>query len=433
MNYFAVVDCDNCYVSCERVFRPDLNGKPVVVLSNNDGCVVARSNEAKKLGIKAGTPYFKLSQQFPDQKIAVFSSNYELYGDLTGRVMAIIQQEAPDYFRYSIDEAFVILRGMENVDLKVWGEQLHKTIRQRVGIPVSIGIAPTKTLAKMASHYAKHYAGYNHCCLIDNDEKRKKALKLYPIDEVWGIGRRYAARLENLGIHTAFDFAERNREWINATFNKVVVLRTWRELNGEDCVPNDEPAKKKSICVSRSFPGMISDIDQLKTYIANYAARCSEKLRKQNTLASVVGVFLGTNPFREDLEQYHTFGEVNLLTASNSSIVILKKAMEALEKIYRPGLQYKRAGVIVLSMESGGGIQTNFIDFDAERFEKMKELDKVLDRLNKVNGTETVILGAQQFMGRNSKGKATQFADAIKHDFKSPNYTTRWSDIIELR
>ena len=433
MNYFAVVDCDNCYVSCERVFRPDLNGKPVVVLSNNDGCVVARSNEAKKLGIKAGTPYFKLAQQFPDQKIAVFSSNYELYGDLTGRVMAIIQQEAPDYFRYSIDEAFVILKGMENVNLKAWGEQLHKTIKQRVGIPVSIGIAPTKTLAKMASHYAKHYAGYNHCCLIDDDEKRKKALKLYPIDEVWGIGRRYAAKLENLGIHTAFDFAERSREWINATFNKVVVLRTWRELNGEDCVANDEPAKKKSICVSRSFPGMISDIDQLKTYIANYAARCSEKLRKQNTLAYVVGVFLSTNPFREDLEQYHNFGEENLLTPSNSSIVILKKAMEALEKIYRPGLQYKRAGVIVLSMESGGGIQTNFLDFDAERFEKMKELDKVLDRLNKLNGTETVIIGAQQFKDKDSKGKATHFADAIKHEFKSPNYTTRWSDIIELK
>lgn len=433
MNYFAVVDCDNCYVSCERVFRPDLNGKPVVVLSNNDGCVVARSNEAKKLGIKAGTPYFKLAQQFPDQKIAVFSSNYELYGDLTGRVMAIIQQEAPDYFRYSIDEAFVILKGMENVDLKAWGEQLHKTIKQRVGIPVSIGMASTKTLAKMASHYAKHYAGYNHCCLIDDDEKRKKALKLYPIDEVWGIGRRYAAKLENLGIHTAFDFAERSREWIYSTFNKVVVLRTWRELNGEDCVPNDEPAKKKSICVSRSFPGMISDIDQLKTYIANYAARCSEKLRKQNTVASVVGVFFSTNPFREDLEQYHNFGEVNLLTPSNSSIVILKKAMEALEKIYRPGLQYKRAGVIVLSMESGGGVQTNFLDFDAEQFEKMKELDKVLDKINKVNGTETVIIGAQQFKGKDSKGKATHFADAIKHEFKSPNYTTRWSDIIELK
>ena len=433
MNYFAVVDCDNCYVSCERVFRPDLNGKPVVVLSNNDGCVVARSNEAKKLGIKAGTPYFKLAQQFPDQKIAVFSSNYELYGDLTGRVMAIIQQEAPDYFRYSIDEAFVILKGMENVNLKAWGEQLHKTIKQRVGIPVSIGIALTKTLAKIASHYAKHYAGYNHCCLIDDDEKRKKALKLYPIDEVWGIGRRYAAKLENLGIHTAFDFAERSREWINATFNKVVVLRTWRELNGEDCVPNDEPAKKKSICVSRSFPGMIGDIDQLKSYIANYAARCAEKLRKQNTVASVVGVFISTNPFREDLGQYNNFAEVSLLTPSNSSITIVKKAMEALEKIYRTGFQYKRAGVIVMSMETGGGIQTNFLDFDAEQFEKMKRLDKVLDRLNKVNGTETVILGSQQFRGKDSSGKSTRFADAIKHEFKSPNYTTRWSDIIELK
>lgn len=433
MTYFAVVDCDNCYVSCERVFRPDLNGKPVVVLSNNDGCVVARSNEAKKLGIKAGTPYFKLAQQFPDQKIAVFSSNYELYGDLTARVMTIIAQQAPDYFRYSIDEAFVILKGMDNIDLKAWGEELHKTIKQGVGIPVSIGIAPTKTLAKMASHFAKHYAGYNHCCLIDDGTKRKKALKLYPIDEVWGIGRRYAAKLDNLGIKTAWDFAERSREWINATFNKVVVLRTWRELNGEDCVPNDEPAKKKSICVSRSFPGMIGDIDQLKTYIANYAARCSEKLRKQNTVASVVGVFLSTNPFREDLEQYNNFAEVNLLTPSNSSIVIVKKAMEALEKIYRFGFQYKRAGVIVLSMESGGGIQTNFLDIDAERFEKMKQLDKVLDRLNKVNGTETIILGSQQFRGKDCRGKSTQFADAIKHEFKSPNYTTRWSDIIELK
>ena len=433
MTYFAVVDCDNCYVSCERVFRPDLNGKPVVVLSNNDGCVVARSNEAKKMGIKAGTPYFKLAQQFPDQKIAVFSSNYELYGDLTARVMTIIVQNAPAYFRYSIDEAFVILEGMAKVDLKAWGENLYKTIKQGVGIPVSIGIAPTKTLAKMASHFAKHYKGYNHCCLIDNDEKRKKALKLYPIDEVWGIGRRYAAKLKGLGIHTAFDFADSSREWINATFNKVVVLRTWRELNGENCVPNEEPAKKKSICVSRSFPGMIGDIDQLKTYIANYAARCSEKLRRQHTVASVVGVFISTNPFREDLGQYNNFAEVNLLTPSNSSITVVNKAMEALEKIYRPGFQYKRAGVIVLSMDTGGGIQTNFLDYDAEQFEKMKRLDKVLDRLNKVNGTETVILGSQQFRSKDSKGKATQFADAIKHEFKSPNYTTRWSDIIELK
>ena len=432
MTYFAVVDCDNCYVSCERLFRPDLKHKPVVVLSNNDGCVVARSNEAKQMGIKAGMPYFKLLQQFPDQQIAVFSSNYELYGDITARVMSIIARYAPEYYRYSIDEAFVVLRGMEQVDLKAWGEALHNTIRRCVGVPVSIGIAPTKTLAKMASHYAKHYAGYRHCCLIDDDDKRLKALKLYPIGEVWGIGRRYAARLQNMGLRTAYDFASSSREWLNATFNKVVLLRTWRELNGDDCVPNDEPAKKQSICVSRSFPGMISDPDQLKTYIANYAARCAEKLRAQNTMASVVGLFLSTNPFREDLEQYSRFAEVTLLTPTNASITVVKKAMEAFDQIYRPGLQYKRAGVIVMSFDSGNGLQTNFIDFDADRFEKMKRLDHVVDRLNKVGGTETVVIGSQQFYGKSTDGKATKFADAIRHDFKSPNYTTRWTDIIKL-
>ena len=183
---YGIIDCDNCYVSCERVFHPDLEGKPVIVLSNNDGCVVARSNEAKKLGIKAGTPYYQVKEQFPNEEMAVFSSNYELYGELTGRVVEIIRQEAPSYFRYSIDECFVYLDGMEHMDLKKWGEGLHKRVRKSVGMPVSIGIAANKTLAKVASHFAKKYRGYRHCCLIDSDEKRIKALKLYPIEDVWG-------------------------------------------------------------------------------------------------------------------------------------------------------------------------------------------------------------------------------------------------------
>lgn len=315
---YGIVDCDNCYVSCERVFRPDLNGKPVVVLSNNDGCVVARSNEAKKLGIKAGMPYFKLAQEFPDQKIAVFSSNYELYGELTARVVDIIRQEAPQYFRYSIDECFVYLDGMDRIDIKLWGENLHNRIKKSVGIPVSIGLAPTKTLAKMASHFAKKYSGYRHCCLIDTDEKRKKALKLYPIDEVWGIGRRYSAKLQSLGVTTAYDFASMSKEWVNATFNNVVIYRTWADLNGIDAVPNEAMVKKKSICTSRSFNGMISDLDTLKVHVANYAARCAEKLRKQDTVASIVGVFLNTNYFRDDLPQYFQFKEMNLPTATNS-------------------------------------------------------------------------------------------------------------------
>ena len=424
---------NNCYVSCERVFRPDLKDKPVVVLSNNDGCVVARSNEAKKMGIKAGTPYFQLAEQFPNQKIVVFSSNYELYGELTSRVVSIIRKEAPTYFRYSIDECFVYLDGMEKIDLKAWGEELHKKIKRNVGMPVSIGLAPNKTLAKMASHFAKKYQGYRHCCMIDSDEKRIKALKLYPIDEVWGIGRRYAARLEALGVKTAYDFAEHNQTWVKATFNNIVIERTWRELNGEDCVPNEEMAKKKSICTSRSFNGMITDLDGLRTHVSNYAARCAEKLRQQGTVASIVGVFLNTNAFREDLPQYWNFQEMRLVTPSSSTITIVKAANEVLQKLYRQGYHYKKAGVIVMGIGPNSPIQQDLFDINAEQFEKMKRLDAVIDRINKVNGTETIVLGSQQYTQKDGKGKANVFANAIKHDFKSKNPTTRWSDIIKLK
>ena len=430
---YGIIDCDNCYVSCERVFRPDLRDKPVVVLSNNDGCVVARSNEAKKMGIKAGTPYFQLAQQFPNQKIAVFSSNYELYGELTGRVVSIIRKEAPAYFRYSIDECFVYLDGMEHLDLKAWGEELHKKIKRSVGMPVSIGLAPNKTLAKMASHFAKKYQGYHHCCMIDTDEKRVKALKLYPIDEVWGIGRRYAAKLEALGVKTAYDFAEHNQTWVKATFNNIVIERTWRELNGEDCVPNEEMAKKKSICTSRSFNGMITDLDGLRTHVSNYAARCAEKLRQQGTVASIVGVFLNTNVFREDLPQYWNFQEMRLITPTSSTITIVKAANDVLQKLYRQGFHYKKAGVIVMGIGPNSPIQQDLFDTNAEQFEKMRKLDAVIDRINKLNGSETIVLGSQQYTQKDGKGKANVFANAIKHDFKSKNPTTRWSDIIILK
>ena len=429
---YGIIDCDNCYVSCERVFRPDLEGVPVVVLSNNDGCVVARSNEAKKMGIKAG-PYFQLAQQFPNQKIAVFSSNYELYGELTGRIVSIISKEVPAYFRYSIDECFIYLDGMEHLDLKKWGEDLHKKIKQYVGMPVSIGLAPNKTLAKMASHFAKKYQGYRHCCMIDSDEKRIKALKLYPIDEVWGIGRRYAAKLEALGVKTAYDFAAHNGDWVKLTFNNIVIQRTWRELNGEDCVPNEELAKKKSICTSRSFIGMISDFDTLRTQVANYAARCAEKLRMQQTVASSVGVFLNTNAFREDLAQYWNFQEQRLITPSNSTITITQTATDVLKKIYKQGYQYKKAGVIVMGIGADSPIQQDLFDINAEQFQKMRRLDEVVDRINRMQGSETIVLGAQQYTRKDGKGKADVFANAIKHDHRSPNPTTRWSDVIKLK
>lgn len=430
---YGIVDCDNCYVSCERVFRPDLEGKIVVVLSNNDGCVVARSNEAKAIGIKEGTPYFQLAQQFPNQKIAVFSSNYELYGELTARVVSIISKEAPSYFRYSIDECFVYLDGMENVNLQKWGEHLHNRIKKEVGMPVSIGLAPNKTLAKIASKLAKKFEVYRHCCIIDNDENRIAALKWLPIEDVWGIGRRYAAKLQSLGCKTAYDFAEHHKDWVRQTFNNINIIRTWQELNGEDCVPNEELAKKKSICTSRSFNGMVGDFETLRTHVANYASKCAEKLRKQGTVASIVGVFVNTNAFREDLAQYWNFQEARLITPTSSTIPIVKAATDVLRSIYKQGYQYKKAGVIVLGISPKSPIQQDLFDINAEQIEKFKRLDAVIDRINKLNGGETIVIGSQQYTKKDGKGKADVFANAIKRDFKSKNPTTRWSDIIKLK
>ena len=430
---YGIADLDNCYVSCERVFRPDLKGVPVVVLSNNDGCVVARSNEAKAMDVKEGTPYFQLEQQFPNNKIAVFSSNYELYGELTGRVVSIIRKETPAYFRYSIDECFMYLDGIELDQLQQWGERLHKRVKREVGMPISIGLAPTKTLAKIASKLAKKFEVYHHCCMIDNDYKRERSLEWCPIEDVWGIGRRYAAKLQALGCKTALDFAKHHKDWVRQTFNNINIVRTWQELNGEDAVPNEELAKKKSIYTSRSFNGMISDIDTLRTHVSNYAARCAEKLRQQKTVASIVGVFVNTNMFREDLAQYWNFQEARLVTPTNSTIAIVKAASDVLQSIYRTGYQYKKAGVIVMGIGPDSPIQQDLFDINAEQIEKMRRLDEVVDRINRMHGSETIVIGSQQYTRKDGKGKAEVFANAIKHDFKSKNPTTRWSDIIKLK
>ena len=455
---YGIADLDNCYCSCEKVFRPDLEGKPIVVLSNNDGCVVARSNEAKKMGIKEGTPYFQLAQLFPGQKIAVFSSNYELYGELTGRVVSIIRQETPAYFRYSIDECFMYLDGIELDKLQTWGENLHKRVKREVGLPISIGLAPNKTLAKIASKLAKKYAAYKHCCMIDTDYKREKALEWCPIENVWGIGRRYAAKLQALGCKTALDFAKHHKDWVRLTFNNINIVRTWQELNGEDAVPNEELAKKKSICSSRSFNGMISDKDTLRTHIANYAARCAEKLRTQKTVATTVGVFVNTNAltfsracsrsaeleqaplcfrsiaaFREDLAQYWNFQELRLVTPTSSTIPIVQAAHDVLDRIFIQGYQYKKAGVIVMGISPDSPIQQDLFDLNAEQIQKMRRLDEVIDRINRMHGSETIVIGAQQYTRKDGKGKADVFANAIKHDFKSKNPTTRWSDVMKLK
>lgn len=434
MRYYALIDVDNCYVSCERAFRPDLEGKAVVVLSNNDGCVVARSNEAKAMGIKGGTPFFQLAQLFPGKEIYAFSSNYELYADMTRRLMNIARSETPEFHRYSIDEGFCVFDGMDDMDFKTWGERLHRRILKGLGIPVSIGVAPTKTLAKIASKFAKRYPGYHHCCVIDDEEKRVKALSLFPIDDVWGIGRRWADKLMRVQITTAWDFARQPESWIRTTFN-IVGQRTWKELNAIDCIPIDDMdmVRKKSICTSRSFPNMLTQLDDIKTHVANYAALAAEKLRRGHQVAGVVGVFVDTNHFRDDLPQYDMFRTTTLPTPSASTMVIVATALRTLETIFYQGFHYKRAGVMLLDLTDDNAVQTDLTDYDPEQYAKRKRLDSVVDRINRKNGKETIVLGAQQYTKKDGKGKAAHFADAIRRDKKSPNYTTRWDDILKVK
>lgn len=428
---FGLVDCDNCYVSCERVFNPGLEGKPVVVLSNNDGCVVARSPEAKALGVKEGTPYYQLAELFPGMKIEALSSNYTLYGDMSSRVMEILRQAAPSIEIYSIDEAFLLLDGMEQQDLKRWGEDLSKRIRKWVGMPVSIGIAPTRTLAKMASKYAKRYPAYNKCCLIDTDEKRLKALKIFPVGDIWGVGRRYAEKLGYLGVHTALDFHDMPAARVQRELH-ITGLRTWKELHGESCIGPDIIESKKSICTSRSFPGMLTDFESLRTQVSNYAAHCAFKLRKQLGVAQLVTVFVSSNPFREDLPQYGNSVSVTLPTPTATTPELIMAAARALGLIYRDGYHYKRAGVIVSGITPDYAVQGSLWDLSPQRRKRFQELSWLMDKVNHKNGDDTLVVASQQYSVDPQTGKAAVFKNSILHDHRSPCYTTNLNDVIRV-
>lgn len=281
---FGLVDCNNFYASCERVFNPSLNGKPVVVLSNNDGCVIARSNEAKALGIKMGVPAYQIKELVENKVVHAFSSNYTLYGDMSGRVMTILTELTPEIEVYSIDEAFINLDGIR--DIQSLGTEVVDRVTRGTGIPVSLGIAPTKTLAKVANKFAKKYPAYNRLCIIDSEEKRIKALKLFEIGDVWGIGRRQAAKLERQGVKTAYDFTQLSGAWVRKNMT-VVGERTWKELRGFSCIDMESaPPAKKQICTSRSFGKMLTDIEPLTEAIATHASTCAKKLRLQNRMPS---------------------------------------------------------------------------------------------------------------------------------------------------
>lgn len=430
---YAVVDCDNCFVSCERVFQPELLGKPVVVLSNNDGCVVARSNEAKALGIKMGVPVYQIKDLCRKHDVQIRSSNYILYADMSNRVMSILRDEVgPGRLeQYSIDEAFLSLE--LKFDYRQWGEALVGKISKWTGMPVSIGIASTRTLAKAAVWYAKKWKGYNKVCIIGNEEQQEKALKSLPIDEVWGIGWRGKDKCDFHGIKTAWDFTKKSESWIRKLFT-ITGVRTWRELKGISCIDTVLTGDKQTICTSRSFDGMEHDKGMLEMYISNYASHCAQKLRAQKSVCSMVTIFLQTNHFREDLPQYDTGLTVTLLTPASSTNEIVTAALRAFRACYKEGYQYKRAGVIISGITKSTSVQQNLFDeLTPEQRQKLNKLSEVMDTINRRMGNDTMMLGVQQFPKDENTGEQLNFRDLIKHDHRSKCYTTNIDELIEVK
>lgn len=422
---WGLVDCDNFFCSCERVFRPDLNGKPVVVLSNNDGCVVALSREVKAMGMKMGLPYYQMLEQYPNSGITAFSSNYKLYGDMSARVMAVIREEVPVLHQYSIDEGFINLRGIDKDKLKEFGEKLSKKVLKWTGIPVTIGIAPSKTLAKVAARFGKNYPAYNKCCVISNEEQREKALRLFDIEDVWGIGRRIAKKLNQVGIYTAYDYTKMSRNWIKSRFH-IPGERIWLELRGNDVIGIDEMdvKTKQSIVTSRSFPQMITDIEILREHYANYAARCAMKLRRQATVCTMLTVFIQSNFFREDLPQYSNSLSYLFTTPTNTTPEIVDATLKLLENVYLPGISYKRGGVMVSNISSAKAIQPDLFEFNSELSKKYRTISEAIDEINQRLGSDTVMLASQQYSKRDETGKSVKFSHAIKRALLSPDYST---------
>ncbi|HEY8344157.1 MAG TPA: Y-family DNA polymerase [Bacillota bacterium] len=419
---FALVDCNNFYVSCERVFRPDLNDRPVVVLSNNDGCIIARSNEAKALGIKMGEPAFKIADFLRQNRVAVFSSNYALYGDLSHRVMSTLDRFTPELEIYSIDEAFLNLSGLP-VDLEEYAREIRATVLKYIGIPVSVGVGPTKVLAKVANHYAKKVPANQGIYVLDSPAKIDEALKLFAIDEVWGIGRQYSKLLKSQGIETAWDFIQLQDGWVKKRIT-VVGLRVKKELEGVSCLEMElVPSAKKAICTSRSFGESQTEVEPLREAVATYAARCAEKLRRQHSCAGMLMVFIHTNGFKRNEPQYERNFVCKLPAPTSSTMELIRYALYALEAIYRKGYRYKKAGVLALDIVPENQVQGAL--FDRVDRAKHAAVMKTLDVINSKYGRDTLKIAAQG-IGKNKKWK-------LRQEKLSPSYTTKWDDIITVR
>lgn len=416
----GLCDCNNFFVSCEMVFRPDLVGKPVVVLSGNDGCIIARSNEVKAMGIKMGVPLFQVKSIVQQNNISLFSANHRLYSDMSQRVMMTLRDCVPSMEVYSIDEAFIDFTGFDTDSLQQRSIELSRTIRRNTGIPVSIGIAPTKTLAKIASQLCKKYPKLNGACLMHRPEDIEKVLRKFPVGDVWGIGRKYSKILNDIGVHTAYDFTQRPSTWVRAKMG-VLGLRTWDELRGDPCIEFDPTiSDRQSISISRTFAKEMHTFDELNSALTLFASTIAAKLRKQGSCVSQITTFIYTNKHREEDPQRFESHLVKLNVPSDSTLEIIKIVSSSLKKIYLAGYGYKRAGITTSHLIPKTSVQSAMFD-EIDR-SKHSKLMQSIDSLNSCFGESTVQVAFHA--GYNLEGNKNHI---------SPHYTTDWNEILKVK
>lgn len=417
---FALIDCNSFFVSCEKVFQPHLEGQPVIVLSSNDGCAIARSNEAKSLGIQMGAPLFKIQDIVRKNRVKVFSSNFSLYGDMSVRVMETLKKFSPSLEIYSIDEAFLDLSSLPEEELFSHGSQIRKIVKLWTGIPVSIGIGPTKTLAKVANYLAKkHPLG---CYVFTKSENIEEVLKTFPLQEVWGIGRQWSKKLSYVGLRTAWDLAQADLRWIRKTFN-VVLERTALELKGLPCLSIEEfSSSKKSIISSRSFGKPVKYFEDLQEAVSFHASELAQKLRQQKSMTALLKVFIRTNPFHKENSYDTNSCIIPLIFPSQDTTVLIKAARSGLEKIFKEGLDYKKVGVMALSLMNEGQASVSLFQ-DSESLIKRQALLKTLDKLNRQFGRGSLVFA--------SEGVHKTWCS--RASLKSPSFTQNWNQLPRVR
>ena len=419
----ALVDCNNFFVSCERVFNPQLRDKPVVVLSNNDGCVIARSNEAKRLGIAMGVPLFQIKNFLEQQRVAVYSSNYTLYGDMSRRVMSLLADFSPDLLVYSIDEAFLDLDGIvPETEMTGYADRIRTTILRGTGIPVTVGVAPTKTLAKVACYFGKKYPAYHNVCVIDTEEKRMRALHLLPVEEVWGVGRRHREKLHRAGVRTAWDLTQKSETWVQHVMTATGV-RTWKELQGFSCIEEKSMDYKKSICTSRSFSDKgLSRLEELEEAVANFAAECCLKLRQAGGRCGGLTVFAATSRFQTGEERHAICQSRNLAVVTNDQQELVSVALELLRSAWSDDrtYYYKKAGMTIWDLRYDGVVQP--VLFDPIDRVRQAALARAVEEIKKKNGEDKIKIAVQ----------GDGYRHFMKSQHRSRDYTTRLDDIIEV-